>query len=283
MKKCFYFIFIFIFLFGCIKQNKTEFESNILVNTNRESNTINISEDSTKPVTDIQPDDELLIMVRTDGAPGMFLNKENELEGFYVDLEREIMKEMNQNYRFVTYSDLGKAIQQIKVGEFHSALATPDVPDFRLLANISTPFETLNFTIFIPEETKDIVPDNKYDAIRFLYGKKVGVQTRGHIFQLLRDHPEIELLEYPTTTVAMEALYNGEVDAVPEVKRIGTFYAEENSWNVKAFGPPIFELKIATGFSKTVSQDIVYRYNTTLQKLIDNGIVEKMYRNYYGY
>lgn len=282
LKKYFYYIIIILLFTGCSNKYKTDFEIHPLKNSNKQFNTNNRTNNTTKPLTDIEQDDELLIMVRSDGAPGMFLNEQNELEGFYVDLEKVIMKEMNQNYRFVTYSDVGKAIQQLKIGEFHSALATPDVPDLRLLANISTPFEKLDFAIFLPENTKEMVPESRYDAIRFLYGKRVGVQTRGHIYQLLRDHPEIKLLEYPTTTIAMETLHKGEVDAVPEVNRIGTYYSKKNNWSSQAFGPSIFELNVATGFSKTLSQDIVYRYNTTLQKLIDSGLLEKMYNDYYG-
>lgn len=282
MKRFIFCIYIITTLFGCTKKHKTELIINEIETTENVTTDNNISLENTKPLIEITPDDELLIIVRSDGAPGMFLNEQNLLTGFYVELEELIMKEMGQNYRFITYTDLGSAIQLIKNGEVHSALATPDVPDFRLLANISSTFEILNFIIFLQDHINEEVPENKYDAIKYLYGKKVGVQTRGHIFQLLRDHPEIELVEYPTTTVAMEALHRGEVDAVPEVKRISMYYRQVYDWKVKSFGPTIFELNIGTGFSKKLSQSIVYRYNIALQKLIDSGLVDELYNDYFN-
>lgn len=271
---------VVLWILGCTKDT-TDLE--ILENSNHQSMGVveNTLELNPKPLTSLTENDVLNIWVRADGAPGMYLNDSSEVVGFYINLEKAVMKEMGQKYTFHTYTDTSLAIQNIKIGTAHSALAVPDVPDYRLMTNISTTFETLEYVIFVQENSSLLIPDDKYNAILSLYGKKVGVQTRGHIYQLLRDHKEIELYEYPTTTIAMEALHKGEVDAVPEVKRIGEYYTRENSWNIRPVGKTIFSLDIGTGFSKTLELSVVYRYNKALQKLIDNGYVEKLYSEYF--
>lgn len=278
------FIILLIFSITSCSRNKkeTELELNEPVAEKEEVEVQEIVDDETKPLIEITKDDALQIWVRADGAPGMFLNADNELEGFYVDLEVAVMEEMGQKYDFVPYTDLGPLVQKIKNGSAHSALSTPVVPDFEAFLNISIPFEVLTYVVFLPLESDEIIPDNKEEAIKALYGKKIGVQTRGHIYQVLRDHKEIEIIEYPTTTVAMEALHNGEVDAVPEVKRIGILYAKENNWNVKPVGAPIFGLDIGTGFSQAINPSVVDRYNKALQTLIDNGYVAELYNSYFG-
>lgn len=267
-------------LISCSKNTDLQLNSNDTPIVDTDTKVIN--EEERQPLIELTKDDELKIFVRADGAPGMFLNSQNEVEGFYVELEKAIMKEMDQKYRFIPYTNIEEVIHDIIMGNGHSALSVPDVPDYQLASNISTTYEVLKFVIFLPSESNEIVPDNKYDAIKFLYGKKVGVQAKAHIYQLLREHPEIELIQYPTTTVAMEALNNGEVDAVPEVPRIGRYYANERNWDVEPHGPSIFELNIGTCFSKRLSQSVVYRYNVALQKLIDNGYVEDLNNEYFG-
>lgn len=281
MNKIFLLLLSSLLFMGCSKE-KTELELVQESNNQEVVETKEILAEETRPLLEITKDDELQIWVRADGAPGMFLNSNNEVEGFYVDLDRAVMEEMGQKFNFVPYTDLGPLLQKLKDGSAHSALATPDLPDFRSFLNVSTTYELLNFVIFLPQSSSEIIPDNKEDAIKSLYGKKVGVQTRGHIYQVLRDHKEIEIIEYATTTVAMEAMHNGEVDAVPEVKRIGVLYAKENNWDVKPVGAPIFGLDIGTGFSKVLDTSVVDRYNKAMQTLIDNGFVANLYEEYFG-
>ncbi len=63
--------------------------------------------EESKPLVIVTKDDTLIIMVRSDGAPGMFVGDDGKLYGFYVDLERMVMKEMGQAYRLVPYKDVG--------------------------------------------------------------------------------------------------------------------------------------------------------------------------------
>lgn len=229
----------------------------------------------------ITKEDELIILVRADGAPGMYLDSSGELVGFYVELEKAVMKEMGQKFKLVPYTDIGPIIHKLKTGEIHSALAAPDAPDFRALFDISSVFEVLNYVIFINSNQELDSEQSKEHAIRSLYGKKVGVQTRGHMYQMLRDHKEIELIEFPTTTAALKALHSSTVDAVPDVKRIGLYYSSLKNWDIKPVGKPILSLNLGTAFSKALDRDLLNRYNKALEKLIDSGYVEKLYKKHF--
>jgi ABC-type amino acid transport substrate-binding protein len=222
-------------------------------------------------------------MVRADGAPGMYEDENGELKGFYVELEKAIMEKMGQKYRLHGYYDVGVTVQKIRDGIAHSALSVPDLPDYRTFLRLSIPYEDLNFVTNVQASNAEINATTKDEIIKQLFGKKVGVQTRGHIYQSLRDYKEIELIEYATTTQALAALDKGELDAVPDVKRIAMFYSNKNNWKIKSVGEPILTQKITTGFSQAIDPSVVDRYNVALQSLLDSGYVDKLYNSYFGH
>lgn len=245
-------------------------------------NSEQVEDNATRPIPEITVDDVITIMVRADGAPGMYLGEDGEVHGFYVDLERIVMEEMGQAYEFSAYFDLGPIIQRIKSGTVHSALAAFDLPAYRSVSDLSIPFERLNFVTFVEENNQDIGGNTVEEIIESLHGKKVGVQTQGHIYQVLVEVKEIELLEYPTTTQALEALAAGELDAVPDVERIGRYYSQLNGWNIKPVGEPIISHVVCTGFSQVIDPGLLERYNTALAKVLEDGRYDRLYEEYFG-
>lgn len=265
--------------------NKKESELEITENAPvviKEKPVVVTTEVETKPLLLITKDDTLQIYVRADGAPGMYLADDGELKGFYVDLEKAIMEEMGQKYNLNAYSDVGPLIVKIKSGAGHSALSVPNSPDYETFLNLSIVYEILEFVLIIQETNNEIVAGNREELLKQLSGKKVGVQTRAHIYQVLRDYKEIELVEYSTTTQAIEALNRGEIDAVPEVKRILEHYSGIKNWNLKAVGEPIITQEITTGFSQVLDPSVVERYNIALQSLIDSAYVDNLHKSYFG-
>jgi ABC-type amino acid transport substrate-binding protein len=212
----------------------------------------------------------------------MYLGEDGEVHGFYVDLEKMVMEEMGQSYHFVPYSDVGPVIQGLKSGIYHLALAVPDLPDYRTFVNLSIPYELLHYVTFVQEGNTQISGSSRDELIKSLNGKKVGVQTQGHIYQSLRDYKEIELIEYPTTTKALEDLNRGIIDAVPDVKRIGLYYAERYNWHIVPVGDPIISHKITTGISQMIDMSFVKRYNTALGVIIADGRLDRLYSSYFG-
>lgn len=226
--------------------------------------------------------DVLQILVRDDGAPGMYLNDDGKVYGFYVDLEKMVMDEMDQNYNFVPYSDVVQAINGLIDGTYHSALATPDLDNFKEFLYLSMSYEVLDFTTFVKKGNNFITGTTKEEVINSLKGKKVGVQAQGHIYHALQGYPEIEIIEYPTTTRALEDLGQEIIDAVPDVKRIGIYYDNLKSLNIEPVGDPIHTENVTTGFSKIYNKSLVNRYNKALREIIKDGRFADLYASYYG-
>lgn len=273
---------ILVIAYSCSKKDKLEIEDVSTDEVSSAEGSREQVEEENKPLVKLSKRDIVDIRVRADGAPGMYLGDDGEVHGFYVDLEKMVMEEMEQAYTFSPYTDVGPIVHAMKTGTSHIALAVPDVPDYQGFLNLSVPFENLNYVTFVKSDNMDISGSTKEEILKSLHGKRVGVQTQGHIFQLLRDIKEIKLVEYPTTTKAMEALNEGLIDAVPENKETGYYYAKVNNWDVKDLEGVLLSYKITTGFSRIYDLDLVERYNKALQTLLDNGSVQKLRESYYG-
>ena len=268
-------------LWGCEKDEVVIDEKSPEMTASKETQSSIIDKES-KPLIPVSATDTIKIFVREDGAPGMYLGKDGQVHGFYVDLEKMVMEEMEQSYVFVPYHDIGPVAQELKSGTHHIALAAPDLPEYRTFLNLSIPYEVLNYVIFIQKNNKEIAGSTTESLIKSLHGKRVGVQTRGHIFQFLRDIKEIELIEYPTTTKALEDLNKGLLDAVPDVKRIGIYYANLNHWDIVPLGNPIISNKLTTAISKRFEASLLDRYNKALKALISDGRFDALYESYFG-
>lgn len=95
-----------------------------------------------------------------------------------------VMEEMGQIYELIAYSDVGSIAMGMKTGTRHSALAVPDVPDYKAMLNLSIPYEILHYVTFVQKGNTDISGATKEELIRSFYGKRVGVQVQGHIYQV---------------------------------------------------------------------------------------------------
>ncbi len=281
MKKTVLILSIVLLSISCKRGEELDIDTSIN-DEEQVKKTVTADETQSKPLIVVDKNDEVKILVRSDGFPGMYLGDDNEVHGFYVDLEKLVMEEMGQKYSFIPYEDVGSAAQALKTGTSHVALAVPDIPDYRNFLNLSEVYETLNYITFVHNDNEDIKGSTKEEILKALHGKKVGVQTTGQAFQNLRNIKEIELVEFATTTKAMEALNNGLVDAVPENRETAEYYIRKNSWNLKPVGENILNHHNTTGFAKVIDLTLVDRYNRALEKLLNNGEIYKLHQEYYG-
>ncbi|MFP4362229.1 MAG: substrate-binding periplasmic protein [Spirochaetia bacterium] len=232
------------------------------------------------PEIRISPEDELTIYARSEYEPFIYLDENEEMTGFVIEVEEAILEEMGQNYRFIPYTDNQQALFDVKVGTVHAILACTRDPIFDVYT-LSDTYYSITAPLFVRNETENIGGDNLEQVIESLSGRTVGVQSRGAEVSFFRSYPEIEVREYPTGTVAMEALVNGEVDAKMEVLENGLFLAEQNNWDIKPVGVPIIQIETATGFYAGLDDSTVERYNQAMQIVVENGTFDAIYSRWF--
>ena len=230
----------------------------------------------------IQPEDEVILMVRADYEPYMWIDDKGDFTGWTVDVERAIWEEMGQKYRMVSYTDAGKATQDVKSGVAHALVGTPYTPDYIKIFNLAEPWIFMELMIFVDKDNSEIGGTSVEECIESLLGKRVGVQARGIEYNLLREYKDIELIEYETGTVAIRKMAEGVVDAKLELIQPAIYQAKNENLEIKSVGVPIFSMEVSLGFYKGLDPEIVDRYNAALKSIQENGTYDRIYKKWFG-
>ena len=275
------FFTIFFFFFGCFKKYSITIQSNKENEVNFSGSDKNIDTNSElyKPKT-ISRNIVLIVYVRADSEPHQFIDESGKLKGFFPDIDTAVFKYMNQKYKFVVYDDIGRAVEELKTGLAHAACATPVTPDFSKMFNI-VPYMNTDFYTFVHKENTNIKGNTFNELLNSYRGKKIGVQTRGQIQNLLREYSGINIIEFETSTVALKNLSEKKIDATHDVKEVGLYYAKKNNWAVKVVGPAILNVEAGLGFSRAIDQEIVSRYRTALKEIKNNGTYRKIWNKWF--
>ena len=236
---------------------------------------------SGNPVLSIIDQEEgLRVAVRSDYPPYMYLNENNELIGLLVESEKAIFDEMNYKYTFIPITDVGKALQDLKVGAIHAALGLTNqsiFAEYKLAKN----YFSFAAYIFVRPEEKDINGPTPEELLASLSGKTIGVQTRGSDLDMVRGIADIKYKEYATGTVALQALADGEVDAKIEILEVVYDFNLKHGTDLIPTGVPIYEITANTGFYPGLEQAIVNNYNQALDKVVAGGTIDKIYKKYF--
>ena len=273
-------VFFFLLIVACTKETEITTENvSKPEQTTESTDEKSISEEL--PLIKINKGDELIVAVRYDYGPYMWVEN-NNFKGFLVDVEKTILKRMGQNYIFVEFTNAEKVVMDLKDGKVHCTIGVPKIQDYEQLFNLADSYLTVTWITLVHKDTNDIGGSTREEVIQSLFGKTVGVQARGVEYNMLREYKEINLIEYETGTVALEKLANKEVDAKVEVKEIALHLAKINGWDIKPVGVPLDNSVVAMGFSKRVDPEIIGRYNAALKSIQDDGTYDKIYNSWFG-
>ena len=234
------------------------------------------------PLTVIHPDEELLLMVRSDYEPFMWKNENGELTGWLVDVEKAVWEELGQKIAMVPYTDAGKATQDVKSGVAHALVGTPYTPDYEKILNIGDPWVFLDLMIFVNQDNTDIGGSSMEECIQSLSAKRVGVQVRGIELNLLREYKNIELVEYETGTVAIRKMAEGAVDAKLEIMQPALYQANKEKLSIKPVGVPLMTVEGSLGFYKGLNPEIIRKYNQGISTIHENGTYDRIYEKWFG-
>jgi len=233
------------------------------------------------------------IMVATDAnwPPQSFINDKNEMDGFDVDVAREIAKRMNVSIEFITPSwDIITAGNWNRRWDLHVGSMTPTKKRAEMLAFPAVYYYT----------PAAVAVHKKSNILRIqdLSGKKVGTGT-GSTFELyLQEDLAIDAVgapkfkyqikkpqikSYETSTIALDDLRLGDgvrLDGV--VSSLPVFLeAIENGYPIKVLGQPIFYEPLSVTIDLGDAA-----LNNTLKDIVTNmrkdGTLSKISKKWYG-
>jgi len=234
-----------------------------------------------------------VLKVATDAAwaPQSFLNDNNEMDGFDVDVAREIAKRLGVDVEFVTPSwDIITAGNwngrwDLSVGSMTPTLGRAEVLSFPAVY------------YFTPAAVAVHV-DSPFQSISDLNGKAVGATTASTFELYLQKDLEIDAegvpaFEYQITagenksyrdsTAAMDDLrlgdgvrLNGMVGSLPAIMN-----AIENNYPLRVLGDPVFYEPLALAIDKG-DQEFNDKLASIIADMQDEGVMSALSEKWYG-
>jgi arginine transport system substrate-binding protein len=209
--------------------------------------------------------------------PFEFVDADNKIQGFDVDLANALCKEMDTTCTF-TNQAFDSLIPSLKFRRFDAVMAGMDItPDREKQVLFSKPYYD-NSAIFIAQ--KDKVAD-----VSALKGKRVGVQNGTTHQKYLSDkHSEITVVPYDSYQNAVLDLKNGRIDAVFGDTAVVNEWLKQNA-NLAPLGEKVTDKDyFGTGLGIAVRQgnaELQGKFNAALEKIKADGTYKTIYSKWF--
>ncbi|WP_418113150.1 arginine ABC transporter substrate-binding protein [Vibrio scophthalmi] len=210
--------------------------------------------------------------------PFEFMDENNQIQGFDVDLANALCDEMKANCTFHNQA-FDSLIPALKFKRYDAAISAMDITEARL--------EQVNFSnAYYDNSAAFISLQGKVADQADLKGKRVGVQNGStHQSYLIEQMPGVTAVPYSSYQDAFLDMKNGRIDSVfgdnavvaEWFKRDDNLaYVGDNITNAKYFG---------NGFGIAVNKDnqaLTDKLNSALKVVMANGVYEEIYTQYFG-
>lgn len=209
--------------------------------------------------------------------PFEFVDANNQIQGFDIDLANALCKEMQATCTF-TNQAFDSLIPSLKFKRFDAVISGMDItPERQKQVAFTAPYYD-NSALFIA--AKDKVAD-----IAALKGKRVGMQNgTTHQKYLTEKHPEITPVPYDSYQNAVLDLKNGRLDAVFGDTAVVNEWLKQNP-NLAAVGDKVTDPNyFGTGLGIAVRQnnaDLLKQFNDALNKIKQDGTYQTIYNKWF--
>lgn len=209
--------------------------------------------------------------------PFEFVDSDNKIQGFDVDLANALCKEMDATCTF-TNQAFDSLIPSLKFRRFDAVMAGMDItPDREKQVLFSKPYYD-NSAIFIAQK-------GKMADVAALKGKRVGVQNGTTHQKYLSDkHSDITVVPYDSYQNAVLDLKNGRIDAVFGDTAVVNEWLKQNA-NLAPLGDKVTDKDyFGTGLGIAVRQgnsELQGKFNAALEKIKADGTYKTIYSKWF--
>ncbi|NIH30531.1 arginine ABC transporter substrate-binding protein [Hafnia paralvei] len=209
--------------------------------------------------------------------PFEFMDANNQMQGFDIDLANAICKQMKATCTFTNQS-FDSLIPSLKFKRIDAVISGMDItPERQKQVAFTAPYYD-NSALFIAEKGK--VAD-----IAALKGKRVGMQNGStHQKYLQEKHPEITTVPYDSYQNAILDLKNGRLDAVFGDTAVVNEWLKQNS-ALTAVGDKVTDPNyFGTGLGIAVRQnnaELLNQFNAALNQLKQDGTYKTIYSKWF--
>ncbi|MBS0969730.1 arginine ABC transporter substrate-binding protein [Chimaeribacter arupi] len=209
--------------------------------------------------------------------PFEFMDANNTMQGFDIDLAKALCQEMQANCTF-TNQAFDSLIPSLKFRRFDAVISGMDITPERLKQVAFTKPYYDNSALFIAQK-------GKFADLAALKGKRVGMQNGStHQKFLTEKHPEITPVPYDSYQNAVLDLKNGRLDAVFGDTAVVNEWLKQNP-NLGAVGDKVTDAAyFGTGLGIAVRQqntELLTKLDAALAKVKQDGTYQTLYQKWF--
>lgn len=220
--------------------------------------------------------EEDIIKVGTSGGykPYTFMNEKEELDGFDVDIWKEIGNRLGKKVEF-------------KTAEFSGLFGLIDTKQINTIANQITITEErlkkylfTNPYVYYGAQLVVKKGDESIKSLEDLKGKKVGVSLGSNYEQMVREfdvNNEIEVITYENYQASLQDVSLGRIHAVLNDRLAGVKAIEESGLDLQLGGEPIEKLSNAFPLVKSSeNEELIKEINKALLDMREDGTLKEI-------
>lgn len=208
--------------------------------------------------------------------PYEFLDSDGIYKGFNVDLLKAIGLVTGMEFEFIPMK-WEDAFYSIERGQADIIEGMKESDDRRTRFNFTDSLLLNSQSIFV--RNNDYTIKNNPD----LMGKIVSVLKEDIVYLELSMINDITIIQYDTIEEAVEALLDGDVDAMVGNTLTVNYICKENNWidQIKIVGQTLNEQKYSMAVSKNNPQ-LLKKLNEGLNEIQNNGMYDALHRKWFG-
>ncbi|MFK8256714.1 arginine ABC transporter substrate-binding protein [Erwinia sp. AnSW2-5] len=209
--------------------------------------------------------------------PFEFVDSDNKIQGFDVDLANALCREIGADCTF-TNQAFDSLIPSLKFRRFDAVMAGMDITPEREKQVLFTKAYYDNSALFITQK-------DKVASVDALKGKRVGVQNgTTHQKYLSEKLPSIKVVPYDSYQNAILDLKNGRIDAVFGDTAVVNEWLKQNP-NLAPMGEKVTDKAyFGTGLGIAVRQgntELQSKFDAALDKVKANGTYKTIYSKWF--
>lgn len=211
-------------------------------------------------------------------APFEYMDDNNQIQGFDIDLANALCEEMKATCTFQNQA-FDSLIPALKFKRYDAAISAMDITDARL--------EQVSFTnAYYDNAAAFVSVKGKVANYKELEGKRVGVQNGStHQSYLVEQMPGVTAIPYASYQDAFIDMQNGRIDSVFGDTAVVAEWFKKDS-NLAYVGKPVTNTSyFGNGFGIAVNKDnqaLVDQLNAALDKIKQNGQYKAIFDKYFA-
>lgn len=221
---------------------------------------------------------DLTFGMETTYPPFEYMNENNQLVGFDVDIANKICDTLQYTCKFVNQS-FDSLIPSLKTRRIDATISGIDITPERS--------EQVDFTqSYYANSAQFISLKGAFDSVDKLAGKRVGIQNgTTHQKYLMDKFPQLEVVSYDSYQYAVLDLKAGRIDAIFSDSAVANEWLEKDNELVdlgeKVVDPEYFGSGLGIAVRKGNS-GLLEQFNNTLTQMKNDGSYDEIYTKWFS-